>query len=310
MKDLKYSAGNKGLIEKIRRLKERRNAVILAHNYQIPEIQDIADYRGDSLALSQQAAQTASEVIVFCGVHFMAETAAVLSPDKKVLLPALNAGCPMAEMITAEKLRELKAKHPTATVVCYVNTTAEVKAESDICCTSANVVKVFQTLPEDQSIIFVPDKYLGQYAASKTHREVIYWPGYCPVHLKILASDIIRQKKEHPRAEVIVHPECTPDVIALADGVFSTSGMCQYAQKTSSEEIIVGTEVGLLYRLRKENPDKKFYPASELAVCENMKLNTLTNLSEALEEMKNEVKIDEEIRIKAKKSIERMLEVT
>jgi len=237
----------------------------------------------------------------------MAETASILSPDKIVLMPNVNAGCPMADMIDAEGLRKLKREYPDAVVVAYVNTSAEVKAESDICCTSANAVKIVNSLPA-KKIIFIPDKYLGQYVAGQTNKEIIFWEGYCPVHVKILANDILRAKREHPEAEVIVHPECTPDVIALADKVFSTSGMCNYGRKTKSKEIIVGTEVGIIYRLQKENPDKKFYPASKRAVCENMKKNSLEKVLWSLEEMKHEVKVEEKIRQKAKKAIDRMLE--
>jgi quinolinate synthase len=296
-----------GIVQKISGLKKQKKAVILVHNYQPPEVQDIADFLGDSLGLSQKAAETDAKVIVFCGVHFMAETASILCPDKVVLIPDISAGCPMADMIDAESLRELKKQHPDAVVVAYVNTTAEVKAESDICCTSANAVKIVSSLPE-KKIIFIPDKYLGQYVASQTGREMIFWEGYCPVHVKILADDIKRVKKEHPEAEVIVHPECTPEVIAMADKVFSTSGMCNYARETRSKEIIIGTEVGIIYRLQKENPDKKFYPASEGAICENMKKNSLEKVLWSLEEMKYEVKVEEKIRQKAKKAIDKMLQ--
>ncbi len=295
------------LVEDILRLKQERKAVILVHNYQPPEVQDIADYLGDSLGLSQQATQTDAEVIVFCGVHFMAETASILCPDKTVLLPDLTAGCPMADMIDAERLLLLKEEYPDASVVSYVNTTAKVKAESDICCTSANAVKIINSL-NAKKIIFVPDKYLGHYVAGKAHKEIICWEGYCPVHIRILVGDILRAKKQHPEAEVIVHPECTPDVIALADKVLSTTGMCHYARETKSKEIVVGTEVGIIYRLTKENPDKEFYPASELAICPNMKLNSLEKVFWALEDMKYEVKVEEGIRERAKKAIDKMLQ--
>lgn len=296
------------LIKKIEELKKKRNAVILAHNYQIPEVQDIADYAGDSLGLSRKAAQTEADVIVFCGVHFMAETASILSPDKIVLMPDINAGCPMADMIDAPRLCHLKKEHPDALVVSYVNTTADVKAESDVCCTSANADKIIHSLP-DKKIIFVPDKYLGLYASIKTNKEMIFWEGYCPVHVKILLDDILKAKTRYPEAEVIVHPECTPDVIAIADKVFSTTGVINYAKETKSKEIIVGTEIGIIYRLKKENPDKKFYPASELAICPNMKLNDLEKVLWALEEMKYEVRVEEEISKKARKAIDKMLEL-
>lgn len=295
------------LSEKISKLKKERNAVILVHNYQPPEVQDIADFLGDSLELSQKAAMTDAEVIIFCGVHFMAETASILCPDKTVLMPDIEAGCPMADMADVEKLCELKKKHPGALVISYVNTTAEVKAESDICCTSANAVKIVQSLDANREIIFVPDKYLGQYVMNRTGRKMILWDGYCPVHVKILAEDIIKQKEKYPDAEVIVHPECTQDVINLTDKVLSTSGMCRYAKETKVNKIIIGTETGLIYRLQKENPEKEFYPASELAVCPNMKLNSLEKVLWALEDMKEEVKVPEEIRAKAIQSVDKMV---
>lgn len=302
---------NLPLIEKIERLKERRKAVILAHNYQIGEIQDIADFIGDSLDLSRKAAQTDAEVIVFCGVHFMAETAAILSPDKKVLLPDETAGCPMANMISAEQLIKEKEKHPQATVLTYINSTAAVKAESDWCCTSANANKLVETaLGEVGEILFVPDKYLGSYVASKTGKNFILWNGWCPTHVKIRPEDIAERRKEHPHAKVIVHPECIPEVIALADEVLSTGGMVRYAKTSPAKEIIVGTEVGIIYRLKRENPDKEFYPATERAVCPNMKLINLEKILWVLEEMEPEVKVSPEIAGKARKAIDRMLSIT
>lgn len=301
---------NSELIEKIQKLKRERNAVILVHNYQLPEVQDIADFRGDSLGLSQKASQTDAEIIVFCGVLFMAETAKILSPDKKVLIPEINAGCPMADMITAQELLKLKKEHPEAMVVAYVNTTAEVKAEVDICCTSANALRIVNSLPEDKEIIFVPDKYLAHYVSTQTKRKLIPWEGYCPTHVKILPEDIIRQKKEHLQAKVIVHPECTPEVIKLADRALSTSGICKYAKGSEASEMIIGTEIGILHRLRKENPQKRFYPATDLAVCPNMKLITLEKVLWALEDLQYEVKIPDNIRIRAKQSVERMLQIS
>ena len=297
------------LIEEILRLKKERNAIILSHNYQLGEIQDIADFVGDSLELSQKAAQTGAAVIVFCGVLFMAETASILCPDKTVLLPDIHAGCPMADMITAEGLRKKKKEHPEATVVCYVNSTAEVKAESDVCCTSANAVRIVEKLPEGREILFVPDQYLGHYTSTKTGREMILWPGFCSTHIRIKSQDIIRLKREHPQAKVVVHPECRPDVIALADEVLSTGGICRFARSTTASEVIVGTEIGILHRLRKENPDKSFIPASEQAVCPRMKLITLENVLWSLEEMAPEVKVPEEIRLRAKAAVDKMLEV-
>ena len=299
---------NTELIEKILSLKQRSNAVILAHNYQLGEVQDIADFVGDSLGLSQNAAKTDAEVIVFCGVHFMAETAAILCPDKTVLLPDINAGCPMANMITAQKLREKKREFPGITVVCYVNSTAEVKAESNICCTSANAVKVIESL-DAREIFFVPDQYLGHYIATKTNKKMTLWPGFCPTHIRIQAEDITTLKLDYPQAKVIVHPECRPEVIALADDVLSTGGMCRFAQQTETKEIIVGTEIGITHRLKKENPGKNFIPASKRAVCPNMKLITLEKVLWSLEDMTPEVKVPEEIRLKAKAAVDRMLAI-
>jgi len=296
------------LVEKILSLKKKRNAVILVHNYQLGEIQDIADFMGDSLGLSQNAAKTDAEVIVFCGVHFMAETASILCPDKVVLLPDMNAGCPMADMITAEELRKKKGEFPNATVVCYVNSSAEVKAESDVCCTSANAVEVVKSV-DAQEILFIPDQYLGHYASTKTDKKIILWPGFCPTHVRILPEHITQMRKEYPQAKVVVHPECRPDVIALADEVLSTGGMCRFAMQTDAGEIIVGTEIGILHRLRKENPGKKFIPATEQAVCPDMKLITLEKVLCSLGEMAPEVKVPEKIRIRAKSAVDKMLEV-
>jgi quinolinate synthase len=278
------------------------------HNYQRSEIQDIADFVGDSLELSRKAAATDADVIVFCGVHFMAETAYILSPDKVVLLPDTNSGCPMADMITAEQLRQKKRELPNATVVTYVNSSAEVKAESDYCCTSANGVQVVSKIDNDE-IIFVPDQYLGDYIQRKIGKKMSLWPGYCPTHVKILADDIIKRKKEYPNARVVVHPECRPDVIDLADEALSTSGILRYAGREDVRELIVGTETGMLHRLNKENPGKKFIPASEKAICPNMKLITLEKVLEALETMTPRVTVPEEISVRAKKAVDRMLEM-
>ena len=297
------------LTDRIQKLRKERNAVILAHNYQLGEVQDIADFVGDSLELSQQAARTDAAVIIFCGVHFMAETASILSPDKLVLLPAIEAGCPMANMITAEDLRRMKREHPGAVVVCYVNTSAEVKAESDVCCTSANGVQLVQNLGSEE-IIFVPDQYLGHYISTETGKKMILWPGYCPTHVRIQAADIHRVRKVYPRAEVMVHPECRPEVVALADFVYSTGGMIRHAKNTQTKETIIGTEIGIIHRLRKENPDKAFIPLSEQAVCPNMKLIGLENILWSLEEMSPEVKVPEHIRVRAKKAVDRMIEVS
>jgi len=301
---------NEEIIQKILKLKTERDAIILAHNYQIGEVQDIADYTGDSLGLSLEASKVTAKVILFCGVRFMAETAAIICPDKTVLVPDDNAGCPMANMIKVRQLRELKKQHPKAKVVGYVNTTAAIKAECDICCTSANAVKVVESIPREFPIIFVPDQSLGDYASKQCGREMILWNGYCPTHHRILAQDIINAKKEHPEAEVMVHPECTADVIELADQALSTSGMLRYAGETDAQELIVGTEIGLLHSLRKKYPNKKFYPASELADCPNMKLNSLEKMLWSLEDMVYQVSVPEDIRIKAWNAIDKMMKLS
>jgi quinolinate synthase len=300
---------NAELIEKILNLKTRKKAIILVHNYQLGEVQDIADFIGDSLELSQKAARTDAEVIVFCGVHFMAETASIICPDKTVLLPDLHAGCPMANMITPQALREKKKEYPRATVVCYINTSAAVKAESDICCTSANAVRLVEKLTDVEDIIFVPDQYLGSYVASQTGKKMILWPGYCPTHVRILPQDIMRRKAEHPQAKAVVHPECRPEVKALADAVLSTGGMIRFARQSDAREIIVGTEIGIIHRLQKENPEKKFIPASEQAICPRMKLITLETVLWSLENMTHEVKVPERIRRRARAAVDKMLEV-
>jgi len=294
--------------DRILRLKKEKNAVILVHNYQLGEVQYIADFIGDSLGLSQNAAQTDARVIVFCGVHFMAETASILCPDKTVLLPDINAGCPMADMITAEQLREKKRELPGVPVVCYINSSAEVKAESDVCCTSANAIKVVESLPAKE-ILFVPDQYLGHYISTKTSQKIILWPGFCPPHARIQPEDIIRLKEAYPRAKVMVHPECTPAVIALADEVLSTSGMCRFAGETKTKEIIVGTEVGIIYRLKKETPTKLFIPISEQVICPHMKLINLEKVLWSLEELSPEIKVPEATRLRAKAAVDRMLAI-
>ena len=298
------------LEHRIRELKKKRNAVILAHNYQLPEVQDVADYRGDSLELSRMAAKTDAKVIVFCGVHFMAETASILCSDKKVIMPDINAGCPMANMITAADLIKLRKEHPKAAVVGYVNTSAQVKAELDYCCTSTNAVAVVNALKGKEEIIFVPDKYLADFVSRQTGRKLISWNGFCPTHVKILPEDIKRERRFHPFAKVLVHPECLPEVVAMADRVLSTGQMARFAQETETKEMIIGTEVGLIYRLKKDNPSKEFYPASERAVCPNMKRTTQEKILWALEELKEEIKVSDEIRSRAKKAIDRMLEIS
>jgi quinolinate synthase len=294
------------VIDRIHRLRKERNAVILAHNYQVGEVQDIADYTGDSLGLSQEAAHCEAEVIVFCGVHFMAETAAILSPQKTVLLPDAKAGCPMADMIAARELRDWKATYPGRPVVCYVNTTAEVKAESDICCTSSNAVRVVNSIPAEE-ILFVPDKNLAAYVARQSQKKIIAWDGYCYVHNQIQAADVQAAKKGHPEAEVWVHPECRPEVIDLADRVISTGFMVKAARETAAAEVLVGTEVGILHRLRKESPKTIFLPVKELAFCSNMKKITLIKVLKALEEMKYRIEVPEAIRRRARGAIEKMI---
>ncbi len=300
---------NEKLLEKIKRLKTERRAVILAHNYQPAEIQDLADFTGDSLDLSVRAAQTDADVIVFCGVKFMAETAVILSPQKTVLLPDKDAGCPLADTITAEQLRELKQKHLDASVVCYVNSPAEVKAESDYCCTSANAVKLVDSLPTDRPVIFVPDRHLGRFAAEKTGRELILWPGYCHVHVAITEDDIKNAKAKYPDAIVMAHPECTEPVKRLCDQILSTGQMLKFVAKENPKKYIIATEVGIIHALKKQNPQAEFFPASNRAVCPNMKKITLDKVANSLENMQHEVAVPDDIRIKAKKSLDRMIEV-
>lgn len=293
---------------KVRELKKERNAIILAHNYQIGEVQDVADYIGDSLGLSQKAAQVEEKLIVFCGVHFMAETAAILSPDKTILMPDINAGCPMADMITALELKEWKKNYPGSKVVCYVNTTAEVKAECDICCTSSNAVKVVNSLDVDE-ILFVPDKNLAAYAARHTRKKIIPWDGYCYVHNNILARDIKEKRKLHPQAEVWVHPECRPEVIDQADKVLSTGQMVEEARQNEKKVIIIGTETGIIYRLKKENPTTNFYPALDSAYCYNMKKINLLKVLKSLENMTYRVNVPLEISRRARGAIEKMVKL-
>ncbi|MCX7661714.1 MAG: quinolinate synthase NadA [Candidatus Omnitrophica bacterium] len=297
------------LIKKIKELKKKRKAVILAHNYQPPHIQEIADFVGDSLGLSVEAKRTKTKVIVFCGVYFMAETAKILSPQKTVLIPEKDAGCPLADKITAADLIKLKKCYPQAKVLCYVNTPAEVKAESDYCCTSANAVRLVNEISKSnkERIIFVPDKHLASYVSPRTKKRFIVWKGFCPVHVKIRPEDIKKKKKLYPEAEVFVHPECIPEVIRLADRVLSTEGMCKYAQTSKAKRIIVGTEVGIIYRLRKENPDKEFFPANEEAICADMKKISLKKVLWALENMQYQINLSREVIRKAQKSIKRML---
>ncbi|MCM8784181.1 MAG: quinolinate synthase NadA [Candidatus Omnitrophica bacterium] len=298
------------LKQRISELKKERKAVIVVHNYQREEVQDIADYIGDSLELARSVINVDAEVIVFCGVHFMAESAVILNPEKKVLLPVKEAGCPMADMITAEKLKLIKQQHPDAAVVCYVNSSARVKAESDICCTSSNAIEVVRALPH-KKIIFVPDKNLGAYIQDNVkEKEIILWNGFCPTHIRLTEEEVIEAKKNYPQAQFIAHPECCPEVLALADEVLSTGGMFKYVKNSSAKDFIIGTERGVVCRLKKENPDKNFYLPSEHLVCANMKLITLGWVAHSLEFMVHEVNVPEEIRMKAKLALERMLEVS
>jgi quinolinate synthase len=294
------------LITEILQLKKERNAIILAHNYQVPAVQDIADLTGDSLELSRTAATMEGDVIVFCGVDFMAETAAILSPQKTVLLPAADACCPMAEMITAGELRLLKSRYPGAAVVCYVNTTAEVKAESDICCTSSNAVNVVNSLQEDQ-VIFVPDRNLARYAARFTKKEILPWDGFCIVHDQITPEQVEAARERYPEAKVVVHPECRPEVIDRSDHVASTSGMIRYVCTSPGTSFIIGTEVGILHRIKKECPAKNCYPLSESAVCRNMKKTDLTKVRDALRTLRPRVTVPEATARQAHRAIERML---
>ncbi|MCL5985993.1 MAG: quinolinate synthase NadA [Actinobacteria bacterium] len=297
-------------MEEISRLRKKQNAVILAHNYQVGEVQDIADFVGDSLELSIIASKIDAKRIIFCGVHFMAETASILASKKEVYLPVLTAGCPMANMITPQALKEKKREHSDAAVVCYVNSSAEVKSLSDICCTSSNAVNVVNSIDSNKQILFVPDMYLGDYVRKRSGREMILWNGYCPTHARILPEDIIKQKEVHAKAKVVVHPECKPSVIELADAARSTSGILAYCHETDSKEFIIGTEVGILHRLKKENPEKKFFPASIHAVCPNMKKTTLADVYNSLSTLSNRITVPVEIAMRARNAIELMVKIT
>ncbi len=297
------------LVDRIKELKTRRKAVILAHNYQIGEVQDAADYVGDSLGLSRLAAETDAEVILFCGVHFMAETAAILSPQKKVVVPDLNAGCPMANMVTPRQLGEWKNNHPGAVVVTYVNSSAAVKALSDICCTSANAVEIVDSIPEGREILFVPDRNLGSYAMAKTGRTMTLWNGFCPTHERMLPEMADAARQKHPQALLLAHPECRPSLLEKADYIASTTGIMRYCRESAAREFIIATEIGILHPLRKENPGKTFYPLTETADCPNMKLNSLEKMAWALEDLEPVVTMDAETAAKALVPIQRMLEI-
>lgn len=295
---------------RIQELKRQRNAIILAHNYQIEEVQEIADIVGDSLALSQAAADNSADVIAFCGVHFMAETAAILSPEKVVLLPAKDAGCPLAETATPEAVREMRAKHPDAAVVSYVNTSAAVKAESDYCCTSANALRVCRAVP-NREIIFLPDCNLAAFVASQLpEKTIIPWQGHCVTHHRVSPDDIRKAKNAYPNAPVLIHPECTPSVTVLADFVGSTSQILKFARESHGVEFIIGTEMGIITQLRRENPGKKFFLASSGLVCPNMKRTRLSHVLSALETLTPRIQVDEPMRSRARRALDRMLELT
>lgn len=311
----------KALIEEIKALKKERKAVILAHNYQIPAIQDIADFVGDSLELSQKAAQTDAKTIVFCGVHFMAESVAIFSPEKKVLIPDLKAGCSLAASIDAATLKEWKKRYPEAVVVCYVNTSAEVKAESDYCCTSSNAVQIVNSIPKNKQILFIPDMFLASYVASKTRRDIISYPGECHVHARVTPENILGEMKKHPQAEFLIHPECgcvsscmhyiaKGELPAQKTKILSTGGMMRYAKESGSDEFIVATETGMLYPLQKANPKKKFIPLRKDMICEYMKMITLPKVYNSLKNLEFEVKVPQDIAKKARLPIERMLEIS
>lgn len=292
--------------EKIKQLAREKNAIILAHNYQPREIQEVADLCGDSLELSIKASKTDAEIIVFCGVHFMAETAYILSPEKTILLPSIDAGCPMADMVDPTALKEKKLELGNIPVITYVNSSAAVKAVSDICCTSANVIKVVNSLDADE-VLMTPDRNLAQYAACHTSKKIHLWDGYCPFHDTLTAKDVITARKEHPDACFIAHPECPPEVLKLADTIQSTSGMIDFAGKSNHESFILGTETGLLYPISKAYPNKRFYPASDKMYCKDMKKITLENLAESLENLTGEIKVPEHIRKDALGAVQKMV---
>lgn len=295
--------------ERIAALKAERDAIILAHNYTMGEVQDVADYVGDSLGLARTAAETGAKVIVFAGVHFMAETVAILCPGKTVLLPDENAGCPMANMCMARQLADYRAAHPDTVVVTYVNSSAAVKALSDICCTSANAVEVVKTIPEDKPILFVPDRNLGHYVMTTLGREMELWPGYCPTHERMLPKLVAQARAEHPEAVLVAHPECRPPLLAEADHIASTTGILTYCRESEHKNFLVATELGILHRLRKENPEKEFHPASAIAECENMKLMTLEKILWSLQDLRPRITVEPEVAAKARAPIEKMLAV-
>ncbi|WP_040953066.1 quinolinate synthase NadA [Gorillibacterium massiliense] len=299
---------NRELKERILRLKKERNAIILAHYYQRDEIQEIADFRGDSFLLAQKAATTDADVIVFCGVHFMGESAKILAPGKTVVIPDERAGCPMADMVNVEGLRALKRQHPGATVVAYINTSADVKAETDICCTSANAVNVVNSVESDE-VIWVPDKNLGDYVSKFTNKKMIIWEGYCNTHDMLSVRDVMEMKAQYPNAKFVVHPECRPEVVKLGDFVGSTTAILKYCRESDHKEFIVGTEDGVGYQLRVDSPDKEFHFASKYLVCPNMKVNNLKKVARCLETLSPQIHVPESVAAKAIQSLERMLQV-
>lgn len=300
---------NRLIIEEIKKLKHERNAIILSHFYTRGEVQEVADFVGDSLSLCKAAVNSKSEVIVFAGVHFMAESASIISPEKLVLLPVPDAGCPMADMVTVKSLRSEKEKHPEAAVVCYVNSSAAVKAESDICCTSANAINVVNSI-ENREIIFIPDKNLGAFVSLHTDKKIHLWPGFCHVHDNIRNENVKELQKMHPDAEFLAHPECRPEVLSLADHILSTSGIVKEVERSGSTEFIIGTEKEIVQSLERKYPDKKFYASSEKTFCYNMKKITLESILNSLQNMEYEIRVPEHVRVKAKKSLDRMLEIS
>ena len=300
---------NNDTIKEIKKFKEERNAIIVAHNYQVGEVQELADIVGDSFTLSRHCASVDAEVIVFCGVHFMAESAKILSPEKTVLLPEIDAGCPMADMVTAEGLIEAKKKHPEAAVVCYINSSAEVKAESDICCTSSNALKVIKSVPQNE-IIFVPDQNLASYIARQVPEKTIHlWKGFCVTHHRVRKADVQKALELHPDAVLLIHPECRPEVVEMADFVGSTSQIIEYARNSSAKKFIIGTEMGILHQLNKENPDKQFFLLSQGMVCPNMKKTTAESVYNALKHMRYRIELEPDIIQRAQGALEAMLKV-
>ena len=298
------------LIKEILSWKEKREAIILAHVYQTGEIQDIADFTGDSLFLSQQAAKTQAKVIVFCGVQFMAETASILSPEKIILLPEIKAGCPLADMAPIEKVKKKLKELPKVAIISYVNSSAVVKSLSDYCCTSANAVQVVQAIPAERDILFIPDKNLADFTARKAKRNIIPWQGYCPVHNILTKEDVIKVKKLHPQALLLVHPECRPEVCNLAEYIGSTRGIIEFASNNPAKEYIIGTELGIFHPLKKNNPNKQFFPASEKMICKDMKLITLEKVIHSLKKLEPRIIVPENIRKKSLKALNRMIEIT